>query len=144
MYFKGEIKRYRVVRVLVILCLIIEICSYAIVAAQEIRINGVVDHEVYGNGGGEDGSLPVDAAIEPSNNRVDIEGAAGVSYGDVVGGRDRGPGEDVVSNRVVIDIAAGWWGGEGEGEGIIGGDVCGGRAQGDAIRNKVTIKDGTI
>ncbi|MDR1243674.1 MAG: hypothetical protein LBJ79_00575, partial [Endomicrobium sp.] len=134
------IKKCRVVG-LVLSCLILEICSYAIVAAQEIRINGVVGHDIYGNGAA--GNPPADR--ESSNNSVDIEGAAGVNVrGDVAGGRNQ---RDVVSNnRVVIDIAA--WRGV-VGAGIIEGDVYGGwnpsvRARGNAISNRITIRNGTI
>ncbi|MDR2066588.1 MAG: autotransporter outer membrane beta-barrel domain-containing protein, partial [Endomicrobium sp.] len=136
---KRKLNKYKI-KILVIFCLILKICSYSIMAQDIVIRDRVVNHDVYGNGTlATDGNEPLPVA--PSNNSVIIQGRAGVSVGVVAGGADRaGDSEDVVSNTVVIDIG-------GVGEGDIAGEVYGGRGFGigsNVISNRLRITRGNI
>jgi hypothetical protein len=120
------IKRYRVVRLLVICCLIMNICSYSIMA-QDIVINGgVVNHTVYGNGTGPYGNKPL--TPNPSNNTVTITNVrvldcvfGGMSEKGIVEGN-----KVEMRGGAIYRIAYGGWG------------------DGDVIKNRLKILDGTI
>ncbi|MDR1418339.1 MAG: autotransporter outer membrane beta-barrel domain-containing protein [Endomicrobium sp.] len=103
------IKKHKIFKLLLILCLILKISSSSI-RAQDIWLDDrVVDHSVLGNGiiaGDLFGSPP---AIEvPRGNSVNLIGETGITVGIVAGASDRiGIPEDVEDNDLVIDIYMG-------------------------------------
>jgi hypothetical protein len=150
------IKKYRVVKLLLISCLIMNISSYSIMA-QDIVINGgVVNHVVYGNGALPDGNAPT--AKDPSNNSVTIQGGAVVN-GTAVGGTDESGCHNVVNNRLNISsgtivgyaFAGSSYLQKVEGNileirgGTIKGEASGGHGHMDAmIKNRLNISGGAI
>jgi hypothetical protein len=136
------VKKYRILKLLLIFCLIFERANYSVVAAQNIIINNtVVNHAVYGNGRDPDGGGGL--GEDPINNTVTIQNRSGV-IGEVAGSADRvGLQEPVERNSLTIDINAGG----GVGEGIITGAAYGGYSLGinsDAMDNDLSILNGTI
>ncbi|MDR0617388.1 MAG: hypothetical protein LBG23_01210, partial [Endomicrobium sp.] len=135
------IEKYRV-KLLLIFCLILNISGYSSIAQDIVIKDRVVDHEVIGNGILPDGASPAPVGVAPSNNNVTIVGTAGngpIAGLDVAGGVSEVAMENVVSNRVDINIVA-----DGGGAGTITGDVYGGWGDLDVINNKLKITGGNI
>ncbi|MDR3124375.1 MAG: hypothetical protein LBU10_00620, partial [Endomicrobium sp.] len=132
------------IKLLLILCLSLNISSYFLMAQDIVIRDTVVNHYVFGNGdAGDNGNGTFDTIVLASqNNSVTILGIAGV--GIIAGAIDRPEiTEDVRSNSLVIDISTSVT----DLRCGTTADVCGGigrNSGSNAIENILRINNGDI